>query len=503
MFLQTNNVTFFSFFFFSLDYIWSEPPTLTGKQSKSRIASHLESPWTEAEVRDTHAASSLQRRCHSAGLWHGADTCRSTWRVFRSCSFYQETPGIWLYSFGRGVTRALLKVQLCFPWTLANCLPLFTSSVFFLLSRACFLPLTLVFLVTDNCLAVAFWLGCSDGVSSGCRRSPAGDPPTGPRHRWKPRCRTSRAGSGVSWRWQPGCRGTGAGVPWRCRLGVGGRGRGFPGVADWVSGVPWCWRPGCRGFPGVGGLGVGGSLALTTGCWGTWVPWCWRPGCRGSGVPWCWRPGGRGFHGVGDLGVAGSGVPWCWRPGCLLAVPHCFVAPTRSTIKDWIITLVTLLTALSASDTVWTCRDAMASLQAPGARCPLWVGPRLFLVIQAMASLRAPGARCPLWVGPRLFLVIQGARWIPRSLLSFPKAFQGCWRTQTAGQSGLLSVSRPYFWSFLLPERISTHTLVWLMLSQCPSRQLKSECPRSILLWPAPPLRYHLSRWFILFYFLS
>ena len=89
----------------------------------------------------------------------------------------------------------------CFPWTLSNCLPLFTSSLFFLLSRACFLPLTLVFLVTDNCLAVAFWL---DSVPMACRRSPAGDPPTGPRHRCKPRCRTSRAGTEVPCRWRPG-----------------------------------------------------------------------------------------------------------------------------------------------------------------------------------------------------------------------------------------------------------------------------------------------------------
>ena len=64
-----------------------------------------------------------------------------------------------------------------------------------------------------------------------CRRSPAGDPPTGPRHRWKPRCRTSRAGTWVPWRRRPGGRG---------------------------SGVPWCWRPGG---------------------WGSRVPWHWRPGC--------------------------------------------------------------------------------------------------------------------------------------------------------------------------------------------------------------------------------
>ena len=64
-----------------------------------------------------------------------------------------------------------------------------------------------------------------------CRRSPAGDPPTCPRHRWKPRCRRSRAGTGVPWRWRLG--GRGSGVPWCWRHGV------------WGSRVPWHWRPGC------------------------------------------------------------------------------------------------------------------------------------------------------------------------------------------------------------------------------------------------------------------
>ena len=79
---------------------------------------------------------------------------------------------------------------------------------------------------------ITVWRWLSDSaVSMGCRRSPAGDPPTGPRHRWKPRCRTSRAGTWVPWPRRPGGRG---------------------------SGVPWCWRPGG---------------------WGSRVPWHWRPRC--------------------------------------------------------------------------------------------------------------------------------------------------------------------------------------------------------------------------------
>ena len=114
--------------------------------------------------------------------------------------------------------------------------------------------------------------------------------------------------------------------------------------------------------------------------------------------------GGRGFHGIGDLGVSSLSHAALWPP-------H------GDSITDWITTLVTLLTetasqtgsprlrpsrrrqlgtlltALSASDVVWTRRDAMASLQAPGACCLLWVGPRLFLVIQA--SGEAPDLYCP------------------------------------------------------------------------------------------------------------
>ena len=131
-----------------------------------------------------------------------------------------------------------------------------------------------------------------------CRRWPAGDPPIGPRHRWKPRCRTSHVG---------------------------------------------------RGFPGVGDLGVGGRRFPVAGDLGV---------------------GGRGFHGIGDLGVSSLSHTALWPP-------H------GDSITDWITTLVTLLPALSASDAVWTCRGEMASLQAPGARCPLWVSHRLFLVIQA------------------------------------------------------------------------------------------------------------------------
>ena len=99
---------------------------------------------------------------------------------------------------------------------------------------------------------------------------------------------------------------------------------------------------------------------------------CWDGGSlalaiRARGLP---DAVGQGFRGIGDLGVS--------------SLPHTALWPPHGDgITDWITTLVTLLTALSASDVVWTRRDTMSSLQAPGARCLLWVGPRLFFVIQA------------------------------------------------------------------------------------------------------------------------
>ena len=166
-----------------------------------------------------------------------------------------------------------------------------------------------------------------------CRRSPAGDPPTGPRHRWKPRCRTSRAGSGVPRRWRPGCRES-----------------GFPGVGDLGVGArgSLALATGCRGFHGVGDLGVGdrGSLALAT--WGSGVPWCWRPGGRGFPGVGDLGIGGRGFHGVGDLGVGGRGFHGVGDLGVSSLSHTALWPPHGDNITDWIATLVTLLTALSA-----------------------------------------------------------------------------------------------------------------------------------------------------------
>ena len=48
---------------------------------------------------------------------------------------------------------------------------------------------------------------------------------------------------------------------------------------------------------------------------------CW------VGVSLAMETWGSGVPGDGDLGV---GIPWRWRPGCLLAVPHCLVAPTHT-----------------------------------------------------------------------------------------------------------------------------------------------------------------------------
>ena len=191
-------------------------------------------------------------------------------------------------------------------------------------------------------------------------------------------------------------------------------------LATWESGVPWCWRPGGLGLHNIGDLGVGGYMVLAT--WG-------------SGVPWCWR-----------LGGLGSGVQWCWRPGYLLAVPHCFVVPTRRQhhrlnhhacdLPDGTLCIGCCLdmqrrdglspstwSRLSAvgqpsavpcdtgdglSPSTWSMLPAVGRPSAvlcdtgdglspsTWTRCPLWIGPRLFFVIQAMASLRAPGhvVRC-------------------------------------------------------------------------------------------------------------
>ena len=172
-----------------------------------------------------------------------------------------------------------------------------------------------------------------------------------------------------------------------------------------------------------------------------------------------WRPGGRG-----------SGIPWHWRPGCLPVVPHCLVAPTRRQLQRL---------------------DHHACDPPDGTlciRCCLDTQRCDVLSPSTWSTLSAVGQ-------PSAVPCNTGARWIPQSLLSFPEAFEGCWQTQTAGRIGIVSISRPCFWSFHLSERISTHTPVWPVLSLCPICQLKLECLRSILLWPAPPLRYHLSRW--------
>jgi len=95
-FLQTHN------FIFSFSEIRqrkisfkfrSEPPNVNGKQSKCGITSHLESPWTEAKIRNTHseqftALVSLSWAVTWSSAWR--HLCRSAWCVFRSCLCYQD-----------------------------------------------------------------------------------------------------------------------------------------------------------------------------------------------------------------------------------------------------------------------------------------------------------------------------------------------------------------------------------------------------------------------------
>ena len=644
-FLQTNNVIF------SVSEIckhillfkfWSEPPNVNRKQPKSRIASHLESPWTEAKVRDTLTASSLQRRCHSAGLWHGVlhGVTRLT-RVGQPGVFSvharatRRIPGTWPCPFGRGVTRALLKVQLCFAWTLANCLPLFTSSVFFFFSFSSFLAVlaclrtNLVFLVTDNCLAVALWLGCSDGVSLIAGR--------GSSHWSSSPLEASLSDfscwdggslalatweSGVPWRWRPG--GWGSGVPWHWRPGcllvvphclvaptrrqhhrldhhacdpsdgtlcIGccsdmqrrddlspstwitlpavGRPSAVPcdtgdglSPSTWStlsavgqpSAVPWDTGDGLSpstwstlsavGQPSAVPCDTGDGLSPST--WSTLSavgqpsavpcdtgdglsPSTWstlsavgRPSAvpcdTGDGLsPSTWSTlsaVGRPSAVPCDTGDGLSPSTWSTLPavGRPSAVP-CDTGDGLSP-STWSTlpavgrpSAVPCDTGDGLSPSTWSTLPAVGRPSAVPCDTGDGLSPSTWSTLPAVGRPSAvpcdtgDGLSPSTWstlpaVGrPSAVPCDRGARWIPRSLLSFPKAFQGCWRTQTAGQSGILSISRPYFWPFRLSERISTHTPVWLMLSLCPFRQLKSECPRSILLWPAPPLRYHLSRW--------
>ena len=93
--------------------------------------------------------------------------------------------------------------------------------------------------------------------------------------------------------------------------------------------------------------------------------------------------GPRKHNGQPFCGGWGSGIPWHWRPGCLFVVPHCLVAPTRRQHHRLDHHSCDPPDGTLCSDVVWTRTDAMASLQAPGARCLLWVGPRLFFLIQA------------------------------------------------------------------------------------------------------------------------
>ena len=114
-------------------------------------------------------------------------------------------------------------------------------------------------------------------------------------------------------------------------------------------------------------------------------------------VPWRWRHGCRG-----------PGVPWCRRSGFFLAVPHCLVAATHRQHR----------------------RHTPAFRHLP-----------------PKEGCRKPELQCKP--------CDTGARWIPRS-----RSLSGYRWTQIAGQSGILSISRPYFWSFRLSERSSSHTII-------------------------------------------
>ena len=213
---------------------WSESPNVNRKQPKSKTQAIWKVRGQKRKsVTHTHTASSSQRRCHSAGLWHGV--LHGVTRLTRvgqpgvfsvharaTRGFPRYLTSVWAWRHACTAQRPTLPVS--HEPLPTVCLYSQVPLLFFLLSRACFLPLTLVFLVTDNCLAEAFWLGCSDGVRVVDRRQ--GILPLV----------LVTAGSLV--------------------VGRLVLGRGFPGVGD--LGV------GGRGFQDAGDLGVWDSMALET-----------------------------------------------------------------------------------------------------------------------------------------------------------------------------------------------------------------------------------------------
>ena len=85
-------VFFFVLFCFFLKHVntdfqfRSEPPNVNGEQSKCTIASHKQSPWTNAKVRDTKSKQftepgSLTWAVTSSSEWcHLLHSCQSVWR---------------------------------------------------------------------------------------------------------------------------------------------------------------------------------------------------------------------------------------------------------------------------------------------------------------------------------------------------------------------------------------------------------------------------------------
>ena len=143
--------------------IWSEPRTLT--ENNRRVESQAIRK-VRGQKRKSVPRHSQQFTALVSLVW--AVTWSSAWCPPPHPCYQEKSPVSDLVRFGRGVTRALLRVQLCFARTLSNCLLLFTSSFFFCFFF--FLAVLSLLFVTNLCLpGYRLLSGCDSAVPMAAR----------------------------------------------------------------------------------------------------------------------------------------------------------------------------------------------------------------------------------------------------------------------------------------------------------------------------------------------